>query len=217
MAPIRVLLVEDHALLASAIVEVLDVPEVSVVAVARTGAEVALLAKREMASVLLLSYHLPDIRSTVVASLVREASPETAIVFHTADDSEEAILDAIDAGAIAYLTRSATAEQFVEAIQRAARGEVLIPVALFASAIARQTTIAAEQGRRDTVIAGFTPRELEILRGLAQGIDTWTMATQFGIAPHTIEWHVRHVIEKLHVHSQLQAVVAAVRLGIIQV
>ena len=217
MPSIRVLLVEDNALIASEIVEALErEPGLSVIALAQTGAQVELLARQEMAGVVLISFHLPDMSGTAVAGIVRNASPDTSIVFHTADDTEEGILDAIDAGASAYLTRSATADQIVEAVGRAARGEVLIPVALFASAIARQSRLAAEQGRREKLLAEFTPRELEILRALAQGFDTSTMATHLGIAPHTVEWHVRHVIEKLHVHSKLQAVVAAARLGIIE-
>jgi DNA-binding NarL/FixJ family response regulator len=104
----------------------------------------------------------------------------------------------------------------VEAVKRAARGEVLIPVQLFASAIARQKQMAAEQGQRERRLAEFTPRELEVLRALATGSTTIGIAAEMGIAPHTVEWHLRHVIEKLGAHSKLQAVVAAVRLGIIE-
>jgi DNA-binding NarL/FixJ family response regulator len=165
---------------------------------------------------LLANYRLPDMTGAAVASAVRAASPGTAVVLHTADESETAILDAIDAGAGAFLTRSATADQYVEAVRRAALGEVLIPVALFARAISRQTRLAAEQGQRDKLMAEFTPRELDVLRALAQGRDTGTIATELGIALHTVEWHLRHVIEKLGVHSKLQAVVAAARRGIIE-
>jgi DNA-binding CsgD family transcriptional regulator len=96
------------------------------------------------------------------------------------------------------------------------QGEVLIPVALFARAIARQRRQAIEQGEREKLLAEFTPRELEILRLLATGLDTATTADRLGIAPHTVEWHLRHVMEKLQVHSKLQALVAAVRLGLIE-
>jgi two-component system, NarL family, nitrate/nitrite response regulator NarL len=217
VAPIRVLLVEDHPILASAIVEILEAePEVNVVAVSRTGEDAALLASKEMVSVVLIAYRLPDRTGVAVAGMIRSASPGTAIVFHTADDTEAAILDAIDAGSIAYLTRSATADQYVEAVKRAARGEVLIPVNLFASAIARQRRLAAAEGQREKRLAEFTPRELEVLRVLATGSTTISMASELGIAPHTVEWHLRHVIEKLGVHSKLQAVVAAVRLGMIE-
>ena len=217
MAPIRVLLVEDHPILASAIVEILEAePEVNVVAVSQTGDDAALLASKEMVSVVLIAFHLPDRTGVAVAGMVRNASPGTAIVFHTADDTETAILDAIDAGSTAYLTRSATPGEYVEAVKRAARGELLIPVNLFASAIARQKRLAAAQGQREKAIAEFTPRELDVLRALATGSTTISIGSELGIAAHTVEWHLRHVIEKLGVHSKLQAVVAAVRLGIIE-
>jgi DNA-binding CsgD family transcriptional regulator len=65
--------------------------------------------------------------------------------------------------------------------------------------------------------AGFTPREIEVLRLVADGQDTVTVALRLGIAPHTVEWHVRHLIEKLGAHSKLQAVVTAARLGLIEI
>ena len=207
---------EDHPLLANAIVELLDsTPGMKVSGVARTGAEALELAGRDTITVVLINFRLPDMTGAAAASAVRAAVPDTAIVFHTADESETAILDAIDAGAGAFLTRTATADQYVEAVRRAAQGEVLIPVALFARAISRQSRLAAEQGQREKLLAEFTPRELDVLRELSRGLDTTAIATQLGIALHTVEWHLRHVIEKLGVHSKLQAVVAAARLGII--
>jgi DNA-binding CsgD family transcriptional regulator len=92
---------------------------------------------------------------------------------------------------------------------------VLIPVDLFAKAIARQRKVVTEQLARDKRLAEFTPRELDVLRLLAEGLDTQALATRLGIAPHTVEWHVTHLTEKLGVHSKLQAVIAAARLGLI--
>ena len=204
-------------MLASAIVEILEgEPGLRVLAVARSGADAVRLATQEAVGVVLMDYRLPDMTGAVAAGRIRTARPETPIVFHTADDSETALLDAIDAGASAYLTGSATAGEIVEAVRRAIQGEVLIPVALFARAIARQHRVAMERGERERLLAEFTQRELEILRVLATGLDTATIAGHLGIAPHTVEWHLRHVMEKLQVHSKLQALVAAVRLGLIK-
>src|SRR6266849_2327403 len=163
-------------MLASAITEILEgEPGFCVFAVARTGAEAVRLATQEAVGVVLMDYRLPDMTGAAAAGGIRTARPETPIVFHTADDSETALLDAIDAGASAC-----------------------------------QRRVAFEQGAREKLLAEFTPRELEILRVLAEGLDTPTIAGRLGIAPHTVEWHLRHVIEKLQVHSNLQALVAAV-------
>jgi DNA-binding CsgD family transcriptional regulator len=69
---------------------------------------------------------------------------------------------------------------------------------------------------RKMLLAEFAPRELDVLHLLAEGLDTATMAQRLGIAPHTVEWHVKHVIEKLRVHSKLQAVNEAARKGLIE-
>jgi DNA-binding NarL/FixJ family response regulator len=170
---------------------------------------------RNKAAVVVIDFYLPDMSGPAAAAMIRMQSPDVAIVFHSAEDSEMALLDAIDAGATAYLTKSATADEIVEAVRRGGRGEVLIPVSLFAKAIARQRDVIAKQKDRARIVAQFTGRELDVLNLLAEGLDTMRMSHRLGIAPHTIEWQVRHLIEKLGVHSKLQAVVAAARLGLI--
>jgi two-component system, NarL family, nitrate/nitrite response regulator NarL len=215
--PLQILVVQDHPLLASAIAFILGgEPDIKVSGIARTGAEAASVAFRNKADVVLMDFNLPDVTGPSAAAMIRERLPEVAIVFHSAEESETALLDAIDAGATAYLTKSATADQIVEAVKRAGRGEVLTPVALFAKAIARQRTALAREQDRDRRAAQFTQRELEVLRLLAEGLDTASMARELRIAPNTVEWHMRHVIEKLQVRSKLQAVVAAARLGLIE-
>ncbi|MHB8611905.1 MAG: response regulator [Candidatus Dormibacteraceae bacterium] len=218
IAHVRVLVVQDHPLLASAIARVLDSEaDLTVCGVARRGDEAATLAAQENPTVVLMDFRLPDVSGPVAAARIRSAVPGAAIVFHSAEESEDALLDAIDAGAIAYLTKSATADEIIEAVRKASVGEVMIPVGLFAKAIARQRKVANQQQARQKLIAEFTPRELDVLRLLAEGHDTQALAQRLGIAPHTVEWHVTHVIEKLRVHSKLQAVIAAARLGLIEI
>jgi DNA-binding NarL/FixJ family response regulator len=214
---LRVLIVEDHPLLASAIARVLDSEDgITVCGIARRGDEAAVLAAREQPAVVLVAFHLPDLPGPVAAAQIQPVAPKAAIVFHNADDSEEALLDAIDAGATAYLTKTATADEMIEAVRRSAVGEVLLPVALFVKAVARQRRQVTETEERDRLAARFTRRELDVLRLLAEGHDTETLADLLNIAPHTVEWHIRHLIEKLGVHSKLQAVIEAARLGMIE-
>jgi two-component system nitrate/nitrite response regulator NarL len=215
--PIRVLIVQDHPLLAAAIAKVLEGHhDLGVAGISGNGTEAVRTATQQRPDVVLMDYRLPDMSGPAAAAMIQSAYPDAAIVFHSADDSETALLDAVDAGATAYLTKDATAEQIVEAIRQAALGEVLIPVALFARAIERQRSVLTQSRERERLLAEFTPRELDVLRLLADGTDTATMANRLGIAPHTVEWHVRHVIEKLQVHSKLQAVIAAAHKGLIE-
>jgi DNA-binding NarL/FixJ family response regulator len=214
---LRVLIVQDHPLLASALATILgDQAGIEVRGIARTGAEAAQMAAQEQATVVLMDFRLPDMSGPAAAGLIQASRPGVAIVFHSAEDSETALLDAIDVGATAYLMKAATADQILEAVRKAATGEVLIPSALFAKAIARQQKHALANHDRDKLVAEFTPRELDVLRLLAVGLDTIDMSARLGIASHTIEWHVRHIIEKLGAHSKLQAVIAAARRGLIE-
>jgi len=214
---VQVLIVQDHPLLASAIARVLEgEPGFVVSGVSASGVDAVAAADEHPPDVVLMDFRLPDVSGPEAARLILNREPHIAIVFHSADESETALLDAVDAGATAYLTKDATADQIVEAVRRASKGEVLIPVELFARAIRRQHGVAARKKERDRLLAEFTVRELDVLHLLAEGLDTAVMSERLGIAPHTVEWHVRHVIEKLNVHSKLQAVISASRQGLIQ-
>jgi DNA-binding NarL/FixJ family response regulator len=214
---VRVLIVQDHPLLASAIAQVLEgQPDLVVSGVCASGAAAVKAAALDRPDVVLMDFRLPDVTGPEAARMIQHAHAESAIVFHSADDSETALLDAVDAGAMAYLTKDATGDQIIEAVRRASLGEVLIPVALFARAIARQRGVARVEREREKLFAEFTPREFDILRLLGQGLGTNAMSQRLGITAHTVEWHVRHVIEKLQVHSKLQAVMAAARKGLIE-
>jgi two-component system, NarL family, response regulator DevR len=215
---LRVLLVEPHLLLASALARIVEgQSDLALCGTARTGAEAVADASRCQADVVVIDFELPDMSGPAAAGLIHDHIPNATIVFHNAEESETALLDAIDAGAIAFLTRLATAEQVLEAIRRASLGEVLIPARLFAKALARQRTAQTNEQERKRRASVLTTRELEVLKLMGDGLDTISMSKHLGVASHTIEWHVRHVIEKLEVHSKLQAVIAAVRLGLIQV
>jgi two-component system response regulator DevR len=215
---LRVLLVEANPLLASALARIVEgQADLALCGTARTGAEAVADAARCEADVVVIDFELPDMSGPVAAGLIHDQAPKATIVFHSAEDSETGLLDAIDAGAIAYLIRSATADQFLEAIRRASLGEVLIPARLFAKALARQRAAASHEQERKRGVSMFTTRELEVLRLMGEGLDTLEMSKRLGLASTTIEWHVRHVIEKLEVHSKLQAVIAGARLGLIQV
>jgi DNA-binding NarL/FixJ family response regulator len=215
---VRVLVVDDHALLASTIATFLDAPSnITLCGVASSGKDALMIAQSEEPDVVLIDFNLPDVGGPTVAGMIRTGAHLPAIVFISADYSETALLDAIDAGATAFLPKSARSDQIVQAVRRAAQGEILIPVALFAKAIARRQQAMHEQSAHNKLLAQFRPQELEVLRLLAQALDTDAIADRLGIADHTVEWHLKHVVEKLQVHSKWQAVVEAASKGLIEV
>jgi len=161
---LRVLVVQDHPLLASAIAGILEKEgDVRVCGIARTGAEAAVAAVSQRAAVVVMDFSLPDMTGPAAAAAIRAGLPHVPIVFHSAEESDAALLDAIDAGAMAYLTKSATADQIVEAVKRASRGEVLIPVSLFARAIERRRSVAAKESERRRLAATSLPENWKSL------------------------------------------------------
>jgi DNA-binding NarL/FixJ family response regulator len=143
------LIVQDHPLLASAIAHVLETQsDLTVSGVSASGAGALESAAQKRPDVVLMDFRLPDVTGPMAARMIKKEHADAAIVFHSADESETALLDAIDAGATAYLTKDATADQIVEAVRRASKGEVLIPVELFARAIARQRAVVTKKRER---------------------------------------------------------------------
>jgi two-component system, NarL family, nitrate/nitrite response regulator NarL len=212
-----VMIVQDHALLASSIAELLqDHPDLTVRGIARTGGAAALLAAREQVSVVVIDSHLPDMTGPAAVAVIREAAPTATFVFHSMDSSEAAQLDAIDAGASAFLTKSATGDHLVDSVRRAALGEIQISASQFARALARRRTAISARRENDRLRAEFTPREFQVLRLLAAGHGTAAMSKLLGIGHNTVVWHVRNLISKMQVHSQLQAVIVAARHGLVE-
>ena len=217
VTPVRVLVVQDHPLLASAIARVLDNEEdMTVIGIARRGDEAATLAAEQKPSVVLMDFRLPDLSGPAAAAKIRTAAPTAAIVFHSAEESEDALLDAIDAGAIAYLTKAATADEIIEAVRKASVGEVLIPVGLFAKAIARQRRVGNEKQAREKLLAEFTPRELDVLRLLARGLSNAEIAGTLFVSQGTVKTHVTRILAKLALRDRVQAAVLAYETGLVR-
>jgi len=167
-ALIQVLIVQDHALLASALARILEgEPDLAVAAVCVTGTDAAIAAAQTRPNVVLIDFRLPDVTGPAAARLIKNEHPEAAIVFHSADQTEAALQEAIDAGATAYLTMDATVEQIISAIRRASTGEVLIPAKVFARAIAKrrgaglQGVVSAARNASSSVSAS---RQLRVTR-----------------------------------------------------
>jgi len=214
----RVLIVQSHPLLAAAIGSIVEAEaDLELAGIAGSAAEALSAAERDTPDVVVIDYRLADAAGAATAAALLSAHPTVAIVFHSAEDSETAMLDAVDAGAVAYLTKDATAQQIAATVRQAAGGDVLLDSRLLARAIARQRKQSTQEVEKQTLLARLTPRELEVLRLLAAGLETQHMAMRLGIATHTVEWHVRHLIEKLQVHSKLQAVIEATRRGLIEI
>ena len=208
--PIRVLFVEDHQLLAEALSAMLArEPDIEVVGVAGSVAEAKELA-RERLDVVLMDYRLPDGTGADATRAIKARWPVARVVMLTAVKDDETVLESIQAGADGYLTKDRAADDVVQAVRAAYAGETLLPRSVILE-IARRVAAAKEKTDDRRMIEPLTPRELEVLRALTDGLSTPEICEKLYIAPNTLRTHVQNIMGKLRVHSKLEAVAFALK------
>ena len=215
--PIRVLLVEDHRILSESFGALLNAdPQIEVVGMAASVKAAVTLAKEHAPDIVLMDVRLPDGSGIDAATTIRSTAEQTAFIFLTGYDSEEALAEAIEAGAVAFLPKSEAPETVVDAIKRVADGETLIEPGQIQFALTWRRARRRMERERQEVLDSLTPREIEVLNLLGAGADAGAIATRLHVSTLTIRSHIRALLAKLEVHSQLQAVARAQGLGIIE-
>jgi DNA-binding NarL/FixJ family response regulator len=208
--PIRVMFVEDHQLLAEALAALLArEPDIEVVGVAGSVAEAKVMA-RERLDVVLMDYRLPDGTGADATRAIKARWPAARVVMLTAVKDDETVLESIQAGADGYLTKDRAADDVVQAVRAAYAGETLLPRSVIIE-IARRVAASRERGEDRRIVEPLTPRELEVLRALTDGLSTPEICERLYIAPNTLRTHVQNIMGKLRVHSKLEAVAFALK------
>jgi DNA-binding NarL/FixJ family response regulator len=211
---IRVLICDDHALFRRGLMMVLEEEDgVEVIAEAADGAEAVDLAARHAPDVVLMDVRMPDISGIEATRTIREEMPATRIIMLTVSDDEDDLFEAIKAGATGYLLKEISIDEVADAIRAVVNGRSLLSPQMAAKLI---TEFSALAQRAEGVPAGasgpkLTARELEVLRHVAAGGSNKDIAAELGISENTVKNHVRNILEKLHLHSRMEAVMYAVK------
>jgi DNA-binding NarL/FixJ family response regulator len=207
---IRVLLVDDHQLLTGSLAAVLSrEPDIEVVGTAGTVADARALSKERL-DVVLMDYRLPDGTGADATRSIKARWPSAHVVMLTALNDDETVLESIQAGADGYLTKDRAVDEVVGAVRAAHAGETLLPRSVIMG-IAQRVAAARDRTVERRPIEPLTPRELEVLRALAEGLSTPEISERLFIAPNTLRTHVQNIMGKLRVHSKLEAVAFALR------
>jgi DNA-binding NarL/FixJ family response regulator len=207
---IRVLLVDDHQLLTGSLAAVLSrEPDIEVVGQAGTVADARAMS-RERLDVVLMDYRLPDGTGAEATRAIKARWPSAHVVMLTALNDDETVLESIQAGADGYLTKDRAVDEVVGAVRAAHAGETLLPRSVIMG-IAQRVAAARDRTVERRPIEPLTPRELEVLRALAEGLSTPEISERLFIAPNTLRTHVQNIMGKLRVHSKLEAVAFALR------
>lgn len=156
--------------------------------------------------VVLMDINLPGINGIECVSLVKARLPETQIVMLTIHDEEDTIFEAFRAGASGYLLKNAPLDVILAAIREASRGGVLIPPQVARKVLHFFTREIPTPSNYD-----LTERERDVLQKMVEGLSQKEIAAQLFVSPSTVNSHIQHIYEKLHVHSSSAAVAKAIR------
>jgi len=209
---VSVLVVDDHKTFAELLTGAID-REIDLVSVghASTGAEgVAMFAERRP-DVVLMDVQLPDVDGFAAAAQILTISPDARVIMLTAHVSADAVANAAQGGVCGFLAKDGHFADLLSTVRSARRGSLAVNPALVKRLIDKPRTARRELARP------LSQRELSVLVLMADGKDVTSIARDLSISSHTCRGHVKNVLSKLGAHSQLEAVVIAVRTGLIQI
>ena len=210
--PIRVLVVDDQELFRRGLTMLLAIePGIEVIGEAGDGVEGTTLATTAAPDVILLDIRMPK-RSGIEACLaIKDAVPSAKIIMLTVSDEEADLYEAVKSGASGYLLKDSSIEEVAQAIRVVADGQSLISPSMAVKLIDEFKQMSRPE--REHVPGGLrlTERELEVLRLVAKGMNNREIARQLYISENTVKNHVRNILEKLQLHSRMEAVMYAVR------
>ena len=209
--PIRVFVADDHAIVRKGIAAVLEiVPDIEVVGEAVNGRDAVYRVEQLRPDVILMDLVMPEMDGIEAIRRIKDRQPEARILVLTTFAGEDKIFPAIKAGALGYHLKDSRPEELVQAIREVYRGESsLHPV------IARKVLDELSRpSERPLTPDPLTPREVEVLRLVAQGLENAEIAERLVITEATVRTHVSNITGKLHVASRTQAALYALREGI---
>ncbi len=210
---VRVLIVDDHAVWRRGLQIVLEIePDIEVIGEAADGDQAIEQAERTAPDVVLMDIDIPKRSGIEAARAIKEVLPSAKIIMLTASDEETDLYEAIKAGASGYLLKGNTHEEIPSAIRQVQAGQSLISPPMASKLIDEFKAMVKRTDERAQVPGPrLTDRELEVLKLVAKGMNNRDIGSELFISENTVKNHVRNILEKLHLHSRMEAVVYAVR------
>ncbi|MGZ6509339.1 MAG: response regulator [Actinomycetota bacterium] len=217
--PIRVLIVDDHALFRRGLVMVLEQEkDIDLVGEAGDGAEAVNIAQDTMPDVVLMDVRMPRRGGIEATSQIKAIAPHTKILMLTISDEEVDLYDAIKAGASGYLLKEISIDEVANAIRQVHAGQSMISPSMASKLLTEFATMVKKTDEKPAAAQPrLTEREMEVLRLVAKGRNNRDIAKELFISENTVKNHIRNILEKLHLHSRMQAVVYAVREKLLEI
>jgi DNA-binding NarL/FixJ family response regulator len=217
--PIRVLVVDDHALFRRGLEMVLaQEPDIEVVGEAGDGAEAVALATSSTPDIVLMDVRMPRRGGIDATTAIKSAVPSAKIIMLTISDEEGDLYDAIKAGAMGYLLKEIPIDEVAVAVRAVHGGQSLISPSMASKLLTEFASMVRKSDERQPLDSPrLTDREMEVLRLVAKGLNNRDIAKQLFISENTVKNHIRNILEKLQLHSRMEAVVYAVREKLLEI
>jgi DNA-binding NarL/FixJ family response regulator len=210
----RILIADDHSIVRSGLKKVLDAkPDMEVVAEAEDGAEAVDKALKEDVHLVILDVSMPRKTGIQAAAELQKRKPELRVLMLSMHDSEQFLFEALKAGASGYVLKSGADTDIVDAVRAAMRGDSY----LYPSAVATLVRDYVERGGRgEEQFDVLTPRELEVLKLIAEAYTNKQIADALFISIKTVERHRQNILDKLGMRDRVELTRYAIRRGLIQ-
>ena len=203
--PIRVIVADDHPLFRAGVAEELGKdPGIEIIALAANGGEAVRLAREKMPDVVLLDIAMPGKDGISAASSISLACPSTKIIMLTVSEHEDDLMAAFKAGAKGYVLKGVSGRELARVIRSVVDGEVFV-----SQALASRLLIEMSEPKSSDPFEELTPREMEILQLLAEGLSNREIGQRLHLAEKTVKHYMTNVLEKLEVGSRVQAALMA--------
>ncbi len=214
MAAVRILLVDDHAMLRDGVRMVLEThPGFEVVGTADNGRDAVRLVEELRTDIAVLDIAMPELNGLEATRAIRECCRETEVIVLSMHEGEEYLREALRAGAAGYVLKRAAAKELVAAINAIQRGESYLDPALTRTLI---SDYVRQVERGDEAPDSLTERELEVLKLVAEGMTNRQIALKLNISIKTVQTHRANLMDKLNLHDRTELVRYAIRRGLIQ-
>jgi DNA-binding NarL/FixJ family response regulator len=211
----KILIADDHTLFRESLGSLLASRGFEIVGQARDGREAVELARRLQPDIVLMDLSMPGLDGLAATRLISAEMPQVKVVVLTASDEDEKLFEAIKSGAQGYLLKNLESRELFSFLEGVGRGEPALTPHLASKLLqefARPPRPAAETHDPDAL----TEREREVLELLVAGVTSnRKLARQLGVSENTVKFHVRNILDKLHLHNRAQVVGFALRHGIV--
>ena len=214
---IRVIIADDHDIVRSGLrMLLLAEDDIEIVGEASNGLEALALAEEHQPDVIIMDVQMPDMNGIEATQRIKEACPDSAVLALTIHEDEQYFFQMLNAGALGYVPKRAAPDDLVRAVRLVNQGHVFL-FSSMATLLASDYLSRIENGETEPAEEVLTPRELEVLTLIAEGMLNREIAEELTISVKTVETHRENIMNKLSLHSRTELVKYAIRKGLIDI